>query len=655
MVQESDSGTPTGGDSYDSEGSVDVDEAGLMSEIVVPTQSPSPASASGDNSDSGSDRAPSTSMSTTNCSTSTFMTPVSTAPRRSDSRLSSRSRSCTPQPQGTLDSVCAPDTKATEKLHYAVTHYIVTCNRPLNTVEKPGFRDMLQTFKPGYKVLSRRVLTDEYIPKVKEQVVDHLKTLLRGGGLYSLTSDNWTSNADVPYASLTAHFFDKEWENLHAVTLSCRASQESHNGEMMKEFFEEALDSWGLPVERCVALTTDNASDMRLAAESELMDLPHMRCIAHTIQHGAEAVFKTAWVKKHNGEKAKKLPTTSPTRWWTELNLLECVAENVDLLRQFAEAYARGRFQNVVPGAVTMYIVHSVIRALKPIEQICTNLSADTYVTASAFLPVIHLLEVGFEDDEVDLEIELTTEEAHLVVKDSLSRAALRRPILAKLHKRFSPSVLDEEDIEDMTPQMAAQARINHRCAVKCNALLTKVSFLDPRYRDELTVGERELAREKLKAEFQATLTTTEGAEREQNSPAPVKPSMSRLFAKRRRTMAVDGGIQQQPRPRGSGGSAATPELLFVQELARYENSPKVDIDLDIRMWWKERVDSYPRLAAMARKYLCVPATSTCSERLFSTGGNVVTDTSTCLGGDLSETLIFLSSNKAYIKKPQHR
>ncbi|KAK3909861.1 E3 SUMO-protein ligase ZBED1 [Frankliniella fusca] len=296
MVQESDSGTPTGGDSYDSEGSVDVDEAGLLSEIVVPTQSPSPASAYGDNSDSGSDRAPSTSMSTTNCSTSTFMTPASTAPRRSDSRSSSRSRSCTPQPQGTLDSVCAPDSKATEKLHYAVTHYIVTCNRPLNTVEKPGFRDMLQTFKPGYKVLSRRVLTDEYIPKVKEQVVDHLKTLLKGGGDYSLTSDNWTSNADVPYASLTAHFFDKEWENLHAVTLSCRASQESHNGEMMKEFFEEALDSWGLPVERCVALTTDNASDMRLAAE--LMDLPHMRCIAHTIQNGVEAVFKTMEIKK---------------------------------------------------------------------------------------------------------------------------------------------------------------------------------------------------------------------------------------------------------------------------------------------------------------------------------------------------------------------
>ncbi|KAK3919557.1 E3 SUMO-protein ligase ZBED1 [Frankliniella fusca] len=638
MVQESDSGTPTGGDSYDSEGSVDYRPATSELSELDPSLD------------------------------------------RSDSRSSSRSRSCTPQPQGTLDSVCAPDSKATEKLHYAVTHYIVTCNRPLNTVEKPGFRDKLQTFKPGYKVLSRRVLTDEYIPKVKEQVVDHLKTLLKGGGDYSLTSDNWTSNADVPYASLTAHFFDKEWENLHAVTLSCRASQESHNGEMMKEFFEEALDSWGLPVERCVALTTDNASDMRLAAE--LMDLPHMRCIAHTIQNGVEAVFKTvgikkalkeckdlaswqhskkvwsaykAWVKKHNGEKAKKLPTISPTRWWTELNLLECVAENVDLLRQFAAAYTRGRFQNVVPGAVTMYIVHSVIRALKPIEQICTNLSADTYVTASAVLPVIHLLEVGFEDDEVDLEIDLTTEEAHLVVKDSLLPAALRRPILAKLHKRFSPSVLDEEDIEDMTPQMAAQARIDHRCAVKCNALLTKVSFLDPRYRDELTVGERELAREKLKAEFQATLTTAEGAEREQNSPAPVKPSLSGLFAKRRRTMAVDGGNQQQPRPRGSGGSAATPELLFVQELARYENSPKVDMDLDIRMWWKERVDSYPRLAPMARKYLCVPATSTCSERLFSTGGNVVTDTRTCLGGDLSETLIFLSSNKAYIKKPQHR
>ncbi len=47
-----------------------------------------------------------------------------------------------------------------------------------------------------------------------------------------------------------------------------------------------------------------------------------------------------------------------------------------------------------------MHVLRSVIAALKPVEQICSTLSAETYVTASAVLPVMHLLEAGFEDDD---------------------------------------------------------------------------------------------------------------------------------------------------------------------------------------------------------------------------------------------------------------
>lgn len=80
--------------------------------------------------------------------------------------------------QETLDSFAPPDSRATEKLHIAVTHYIVSCHRPLNTVEKESFKDMLQAFKPGYKLLSRRTLTGTYIPKVVDQVRSLLFTIM---------------------------------------------------------------------------------------------------------------------------------------------------------------------------------------------------------------------------------------------------------------------------------------------------------------------------------------------------------------------------------------------------------------------------------------------------------------------------------------------
>lgn len=73
--------------------------------------------------------------------------------------------------QETLEAFAPPDSKSTERLHSAVAHYIVTCQRPLNTVEKEGFKDMLKAFKPGYKVLTRRALTDKYIPKLSDEVI----------------------------------------------------------------------------------------------------------------------------------------------------------------------------------------------------------------------------------------------------------------------------------------------------------------------------------------------------------------------------------------------------------------------------------------------------------------------------------------------------
>ena len=41
--------------------------------------------------------------------------------------------------------------------------------------------------------------------------------------------------------------------------------------------------------------------------------------------------------------------------------------------------------------------------------------------------------------------------------------------------------------------------------------------------------------------------------------------------------------------------------------------------------WWKVHEVNFPLISRLAKKYLCIPATSTASERVFSAGGNVVT------------------------------
>jgi hypothetical protein len=61
--------------------------------------------------------------------------------------------------------------------------------------------------------------------------------------------------------------------------------------------------------------------------------------------------------------------------------------------------------------------------------------------------------------------------------------------------------------------------------------------------------------------------------------------------------------------------------------------------------WWKMNKDRFPILSVLARIYLCIPATSTPSERLFSNAGNVMTVKRTQLSNSTFEHLLFLKKN----------
>ena len=65
---------------------------------------------------------------------------------------------------------------------------------------------------------------------------------------------------------------------------------------------------------------------------------------------------------------------------------------------------------------------------------------------------------------------------------------------------------------------------------------------------------------------------------------------------------------------------------------------------IDVMKWWKAHAEIYPDLSRMARDYLAIPATSASSERLFSSGSNLVTDKRNCLKDDTIQAHEFLKS-----------
>lgn len=61
--------------------------------------------------------------------------------------------------------------------------------------------------------------------------------------------------------------------------------------------------------------------------------------------------------------------------------------------------------------------------------------------------------------------------------------------------------------------------------------------------------------------------------------------------------------------------------------------------------WWKANAPRYPTLAKLAKSLLCIPATSTPSERLFSAAGNIASKKRASLSPEHVDMLTFLHCN----------
>ena len=76
--------------------------------------------------------------------------------------------------------------------------------------------------------------------------------------------------------------------------------------------------------------------------------------------------------------------------------------------------------------------------------------------------------------------------------------------------------------------------------------------------------------------------------------------------------------------------------------------------ETDILKWWKDHKDTFPNLYTLAIQYLCIPASSTSSERAFSVANNIVTKRRNRLLPENVQMLTFLKNNFEYVPVPRN-
>ncbi|XP_033988650.1 zinc finger BED domain-containing protein 1-like [Trematomus bernacchii] len=250
-------------------------------------------------------------------------------------------------------------------------------------------------------------------------------------------------------------------------------------------------------------------------------------------------------------------------------------------------------------------VLEAINKSLSPLVEFTDALSGEKYVSVSFFKPTLHLFNnslLAVQEDDTDL------------------TKSIKKKILDYLNDKYDDAATQE--------------------------LLDMASALDPRFKLKyVSEDNRGSIEASLTTEMRRVMTLMENAPLETAAvPADDTEDAAAAAPKKKKKglgsffkATVDQAAEPQP--------ALEQDKAIALELQSYLQAVPLDAEEDPLKWWRESRKFYPRLSILARKYLCIPATSSSSERVFSTGGNIVTCLRSSLKPDHVNRLVFLAKN----------
>ncbi len=538
-----------------------------------------------------------------------------------------------------------------------VTYCIAKDSLPLRIVEKDRFKRMLKEFDSRYQLPSRNYISRVSVPGLYMETVQRVKEKLSSASYFASTTDMWSSIVGLrPYMSYTIHFIDEEW-NLQSISLGTHYLPEDHTATILGEAMESVLQEWDLKAEHQVAITTDNGANIVAAATQ--LSWTRVSCFGHNLHlgvtkaidresrcsralglaHKIVSSFSMSWKRRRELEKAQRslsihehsLISDCKTRWGSTQKMLERLVEQEPTIRVVLASDRK--VSHLIPTWQDMEVWKSINEALAPLADFTDVMSGngaldffflniyiyiyiiiiiivfihigEKYVTSSAFVPILKLL-----SEDVLKEKE----------EDATLTNNLRSSILTDLLQR------------NLQPQVVE--------------LLQVSSFTDPRFRCKyLDDDEAENVISLVRLDCVEVLLRSSDASESSSTPSAASSSTASTLqppAKKRRTL---GSLFKSGDANKAAAVVLSPEEKANNETEKYRAEELLDPDDDPLKWWKLNGRKYPLLSEVAKKYLAIPATSSPSERLFSSAGNIVTPLRNSLDPMKVHMLTFLATN----------
>ncbi|QQP34601.1 Zinc finger BED domaincontaining protein 1like [Caligus rogercresseyi] len=170
--------------------------------------------------------------------------------------------------------------------------------------------------------------------------------------------------------------------------------EEDHTADNLAEGLESAVEKWGLNISKLAAITTDNASNIRLAISN--LGWQWLNCFGHNLN-----VAITHGIAAKTGPTHRAIAECS-TRWGTRLDMIESILEQAPAIRLVLN---EDRKTKVTLNWSDVDVLTAMSAAVKPVSEFTDMLSAEKYVTSSSVLPLLNLCQqvLGAKDSDVQL------------------------------------------------------------------------------------------------------------------------------------------------------------------------------------------------------------------------------------------------------------
>ncbi|XP_075162786.1 E3 SUMO-protein ligase ZBED1-like [Haematobia irritans] len=492
---------------------------------------------------------------------------------------------------------------------------IATDIQPFSIVDDIGFREFVKCLDHRYEVPCRAQLQKVHMVNFYSDLKTKLENVLGKVEYCAITTDCWTSRGNEGYITVTCHFLTDNF-SLKSAVLSTRKLLEvtNHSASNIAVSLRAILDEWNI-FNKVTYIVTDNASSMIKACD--ILQKKHLPCFAHTVNLLVQDCLSEGNLKElfakckkivsyfrsstiayekfkaaQGNEKAYSLVQEVPTRWNSAYKMIERILLTSDSIAAVLLSTPKAPLSLT---ADEIEILKDVKQLLSLFDTATVQTSSSSTVTISLIIPIV----CGLFENLEDLKGKLKTTEGF----DTYLL------LIGKIRKRLC---LYEE-------------RTAPRFGTLLDPRFKKEGFRVVSNADQATKGlENEIAGiHNVNKEYATTVIQPTSNKNPSSTNQPLFKFLATKVSSKVRTCRMDA----------------------ILDMRQYLEKDIAGIYMNPLEYWKCIGDEATALQTCAKRYLCIPATSTESERMFSKAGQIISDRRSRLKPKNVDMLLFINKN----------